>query len=138
MKRLIYIVTFALAALVGCDKENSKVPSLEQRIQGEWRGSEISVDAAIYIGIMADGTFELYQKMASEGFELRRGTWSLDSDILSGAYNDGEAWAASYKVSAGSTLTLVSQAEGGETNVYIPCAIPEEIKRNCTIVVRSR
>jgi hypothetical protein len=29
-------------------------------------------------------------------------------------------------------------AEGGETNVYIPCAIPEEIKRNCTIVVRSR
>ena len=51
MKRLIYIVTFALAALVGCDKENSKVPSLEQRIQGEWRGSEISVDAAIYLSI---------------------------------------------------------------------------------------
>ena len=98
----------------------------------------VLIDAADVIFFKNDGTFELYQKMSSEGFELRRGTWTLDGDILSGAYNDGEAWAASYKVSAGSTLTLVSQAEGGETNVYIPCAIPEEIKRNCTIVVRSR
>lgn len=138
MKRLIYITIFALSVLVGCDKENSKVPTLEQRIQGEWRGSEISVDAAIYISIKADGTFELYQKMSSDDFELRRGTWSLKGDILSGRYNDGEAWAASYRVSAGSVLTLVSQAEGSETSVYIPYVIPEEVKRNCTAVVRSR
>ena len=138
MKRLIYIAIFTLAALVGCQKENSKEPSLRQKIQGEWRGSELSVDAAIYISIKADGTFELYQKLSSEGFELRWGTWKLEGDILSGAYNDGESWAAAYKVSAGSTLTLVSQAEGGETSVYIPYAIPAEVKDNCTIVVKSR
>lgn len=137
MKRLIYVAIVALAALAGCDKENSKVPTLEQRILGEWRGSEISVDAAIYISIKADGTFELYQKMASENFQLRRGTWTLEGDVLSGKYNDGEPWAASYKVSAGGSLTLVSQAEGAETNVYIPCAIPAEVKNNCIIVVRS-
>lgn len=138
MKRLIYIAIFALVAFAGCQKENSKEPTLEQKIQGEWRGSEISVDAAIYLSIKADGTFELYQKLSSEGFELRRGTWTLEGDILSGTYNDGESWAASYKVSAGSTLTLVSQAEGAETSVYIPCTIPDEIKSNCTVVVRSR
>lgn len=138
MKRLIYIAIFALATLAGCQKENSKEPTLEQKIQGEWRGSEISVDAAIYISIKADGTFELYQKMTSDEFELRRGTWTLEGDILSGVYNDGEPWATSYKVSAGSTLTLVSQAEGAETSVYIPCSIPVEVKRNCTVIVRSR
>ena len=88
MKRLIYVAIVALAALAGCDKENSKVPTLEQRILGEWRGSEISVEAAIYISIKADGTFELYQKMASENFQLRRGTRTLEGDILSGKYND--------------------------------------------------
>lgn len=138
MKRLIYIAIFALVALAGCQKENSKEPTLKQKIQGEWRGSEISVDAAIYLSIKNDGTFELYQKLSSDEFELRRGTWTLEGDVLSGTYNDGEPWAASYKVSAGSTLTLVSQAEGAETSVYIPCAIPAEVKRNCIIVVRSR
>lgn len=138
MKRLLYIAIFALAALAGCQKENSKEPTLEQKIQGEWRGSEISVDAAIYLSIKADGTFELYQKLSSEGFELRRGTWTLEGDILSGSYNDEEPWAASYKVSAGSTLTLVSQSEGAETSIYIPCAIPTEVKRNCIVVVKSR
>lgn len=137
MKRLIYIAIFALAALSGCDKEASKVPTLEQRILGEWRGSEISVDAAIYISIKADGTFELYQKMATEVFELRRGTWTLTGDTLSGAYNDGEPWAASYTVSADSVLTLVSLSEGSETSIYIPCSIPEEVKRSCTVIVKS-
>lgn len=138
MKRLLFIAIFALVAFVGCQKENSKEPTLKEKIRGEWRGSEISVDAAIYLDINADGTFELYQKMTSDEFELRRGTWTLEGDILSGTYNDGEPWAASYKVSAGSTLTLVSQAEGMETSVYIPCAIPIEVKRNCTVIVRSR
>ena len=138
MKRIIYIAIFALVALTGCQKENSKVPTLKQMIVGEWRGSEISVDAAIYLSIKADGTFELYQKMTSDDFELRRGTWSLEGDILSGTYNDGEPWAASYKVSADSVLTMVSQAEGAETSVYIRCAIPVEIMNSCTVVVRSR
>lgn len=138
MKRFIYTAIFALAAFAGCQKENSKEPTLEEKIQGEWRGSEISVDAAIYLSIKADGTFELYQRLASEEFELRRGTWTLEGDILSGAYNDGEPWAASYKVSADSTLTLVSQAEGAETSVYIRCTIPVEVMRNCTVVVKSR
>ena len=138
MKRLIYIAIFALVAMVGCQKENSKEPTLEQKIQGEWRGSEISVDAAIYLDINADGTFDLYQRLSSEEFELRRGTWTLEGEILSGKYNDGEPWASSYKVSAGSTLTLVSQAEGDETSVYIPCAIPAEVKRNCTVIVKSK
>ena len=131
MKRLIYIAIFALAAFVGCQKENSKEPGMEQKIVGEWRGHKISVDAAIYISFNADGTFELYQKLSSEKFELRRGTWSLKGDILSGAYDDGEPWAASYKVTVGSELTMVAQAEGAETSVYIPYTIPASVKESC-------
>ena len=87
----------------------------------------------------AYGKFELYQKMVGEGFELRRGTWTLNEDILSGIYNDGETWAAEYQISINNgELTMISKAEGNETNVYTQCAIPQEVKRNCTVVVKSR
>jgi hypothetical protein len=140
MKRILYILLLAATAVVGCKKINPVV-TLEQLLQGQWRGSETSVDAAIYIEFMKDHTFELYQKMDTEGFELRRGTWTLSGDILSGAYNDGQSWAASYKISiieGTSTLTMVSQNEGGETNTYQGCWIPDGVKENCTVVVKSR
>ena len=137
MKRLIHIAIFALMAITGCKKESE--PTLAQKLQTEWRGSEVSVDAAIYIKFLADGKFELYQKMVGEGFELRRGTWTLNEDILSGIYNDGETWAAEYQISINNgELTMISKAEGNETNVYTQCAIPQEVKRNCTVVVKSR
>lgn len=137
MKRLIHIAIFALMAITGCKKESE--PTLAQKLQTEWRGSEVSVDAAIYINFLADGKFELYQKMVGEGFELRRGTWTLNEDILSGIYNDGETWAAEYQISINNgELTMISKAEGNETNVYTQCAIPQEVKRNCTVVVKSR
>lgn len=137
MKRLLYIFTIAVLALTGCQKEDQ--PTLAQRLQAEWRGTELSADAGIYISFLSDGTFELYQKLSSEGFELRRGTWTLKGDILSGIYNDEEAWAADYKISVnGGKLTMISQTQGNETNVYTKCAIPLEVKRNSTVVVKSR
>lgn len=134
MKRIIFIAILGLLAFTGCKKE----PSLAELLCGEWRGSELSVDAGIYIRFAADGTFELYQKMGTEGFELRRGNWALAGDILSGTYNDGEPWAASYKASVNDDkLTLVSQKEGAETGVYSRCTIPGGIKTGCTVVVKS-
>ncbi len=135
MKKVLYIVMFALAAFVGCKKINSPI-TLEQMLQDQWRGSETSVDAAIYINFMADHTFELFQKLDTDQFELRRGTWSLEGDILSGTYDDGQPWAASYKISIEGTdpamLTMTSLNEGGETNVYLSCSIPDGVRENCT------
>ena len=137
MKRIIHITIIALLALTGCKKAETEL-SLQQKLETEWRGSEISADAAIYISFAADGTFELYQKLESDTFELRRGKWTLDGDILSGRYNDGETWASSYKVAVeNDKLVMISQNEGGESGTYKRCQIPDVIKENCTIVVKS-
>ena len=136
MKKFLYITLLALVSLAGC-KPEQKPLTLEQKLCNEWRGSEMSVDAAIYVSFQADGKFELYQKM-EDVFELRRGTWTLKGDVLSGKYNDGEAWAADYKVAVnGERLTMISQNEGAETSVYVHCVIPEVIKEGSTIVVKS-
>ena len=136
MKKILYAVILALVALTGCKKEEKQL-TVADKLCGEWRGSELSVEAAIYMSFTSDGTFELYQK-TTDSFELRRGKWSVAGDILSGTYNDGEAWAASYKVSVSEgTLTMVSQDESAETNVYRKCEIPEQIKTGSTVVVKS-
>ena len=123
-------------ALTGCKKEDQ--PTLKDKICGEWRGVELTADAGIYISFSSNGTFELYQKLDSEGFELRRGHWSLDGDVISGTYNDQEAWATSYKVSVvGESLTLVAQDGTEETNVYVKTTIPDGVKENCSVVVKS-
>ena len=126
MKRIIYIAIVALTAFVGCQKENK--PGLADLICGEWRGSELSVEAGIYLNFTSDGTFELYQKLEGDDFELKKGSWSLSGDIISGKYSDGEPWATSYKVSVnGDVMTMVSQDGSAETNVYEKCEIPENL-----------
>ena len=136
MKRLLYIFTIAVLALTGCKKE--KQPTLKDNICGVWRGVELTADAGIYINIISNGTFEHYQKLDGDRFELRRGQWSLEGDILSGIYNDQEPWATAYKVSVvGNTLTMVAQDGTDETNVYVKTDIPDGVKENCTIVVKS-
>ena len=138
MKKLLYITLFALVAFAGCSKPDAEKPlTLEHKLCNEWRGSELSVDAAIYISFLADGTFELYQKM-DDVFELRRGTWTLTGDVLSGKYNDGEDWAADYTVSVdGNKLTMVSKNEGAEAGTYVQCTIPSVIKEGSTVIVKS-
>lgn len=129
MKRLLYIFTIAVLALTGCKKENQ--PTLKDKICGEWRGVELSADAGIYINFISNGTFELYQKLDSDSFELLKGQWNLDRDILSGTYNDQEPWATAYKISvAGNTLTMVAQDGTDETNVYAKTTIPDGVKEN--------
>ena len=136
MKKLLYITFLALLTVAGC-KPEEKPLTLEQKLCNEWRGSELTVDAAVYVSFLADGTFELYQKM-EEGFELRRGTWTLTGDVLSGKYNDNEDWASDYTVSVeGNKLTMISRNEGAETSIYVPCTIPSVIKETCTVVVKS-
>ena len=137
MKKILYVIMLALLVVAGC-KKDKPVLTLSQKLCAEWRGCELSIDAAVYMKFASDGTFELYQKMSSEEFELRRGTWELDGDILSGNYNDEEVWSTSYKVSdENDRLTMVSLADGGETNIYTKTGIPAYIKENSTVVVKS-
>ena len=134
MKKLLYIFTITVLALAGCQKEKT----LKENICCEWRGAELSADAGIYINFIANGNFELYQKLNSEYFELKKGQWSLDGNILSGIYDDQEPWSTSYKVSVvGNKLTMIAQDGTNETNVYVKTTIPDGVKESCMTSVKS-
>lgn len=153
MKRTLYILLTAFA-IIACgekaDPENqggnenqggSETPAtLASKIIGEWHSTSLPVTGDIYFSLAEDNVFELYQKIGDGGYRLYRGTWSINEEkaLLSGKYNDGEAWGASYVVDVnGTTLTLTSDNDAKEKSTYKKESIPAEVKDGCVVVVKS-
>lgn len=141
MKKILLI--FAVLALVAsCGKnEEGKKPEidLEELLIGQWHSTSISVEGDIYIEFYQEKSFELYQQIGEGAYRLYRGTWNLEGDLLTGKYNDGEDWAAAYKVAIeGDVLTMTSQNDAAETSTYKKSDIPSEVKERCETVVKSR
>ena len=140
MKKLLYIFA-ALMLIASCGKnEEGKKPeiNLEEQIIGQWHSTSISVDGDIYIEFDQAKTFELYQQIGEGAYRLYRGTWNLEGDLLTGKYNDGEDWAAAYKVAIeGSNLTMTSNNDAAEKSTYTESEIPSEVKDRCETIVKS-
>ncbi len=140
MKKLLYIFA-ALMLIASCGKnEEGKKPeiNLEEQIIGQWHSTSISVDGDIYIEFDQAKTFELYQQIGEGAYRLYRGTWNLEGDLLTGKYNDGEDWAAAYKIAIeGDALTMTSNNEAAEKSTYTKSEIPSEVKDRCETVVKS-
>lgn len=146
MKKILYIMV-AVLAFAGCtgEKEEADTPAppvetetLSDQIVGEWHSTSLAVQADIYLSLAGDKTFELYQKIGEGAYRLYRGTWKLEDTVLSGKYNDGESWAASYEVSInGNSLSLTSKNDAAEKSSFTKTDIPEEVKDGCEIVVKS-
>ena len=151
MKRLLFILL--AVAVAACGKENTtpdngpdtgkpdEVPTvtMTEKLIGEWHSKSLATDADIYISFAEDKTFELYQQIGEGSYRLYRGTWSLDEKtcILSGKYNDGEAWGTSYSVTAEeATLTLTSTDASAEKSTYKSEEIPESVKSSCITIVK--
>ena len=136
MKKILYILISAIAVFTGCEID-PKLSSPAQKLCGEWELT-FPEDIQLYVSFSSDMTFAEYQNFKNDGYELRRGTWQVQGSVLSGKYNDGEPWTASYKISfEGENMTMTSQNEGMEVNVYQKCVIPEPVKENSTTVVMS-
>ena len=120
--------------LTSCRKEMT----LEEKMVGHWHCPAVSVDAEIYVTFDAEGTFALYQQIGEGAFRLYNGRWELAGTSLSGRYNDGTPWGASYEVVSPDDNTLTLTAEGvSETYRRIADGIPEEVLASCVTVVRS-
>ena len=123
----------------GGDKDGQQTElTLEQKLCTEWHSTTLSLDADLYIRFAGDKTFELYQKIVEGAYRLYRGTWNLEEDILTGKYNDGEEWAATYQISIeGNTLTMTSVNDAAEVSVYEKTEIPSRIKETSETIVKS-
>lgn len=141
MKKILFIIS-ALMLMVACGKNNGGDKTkltLEQKLYGEWHSTSLPIDGEIYLSFSEDKTFELYQQIGEGAHRLYRGTWALEGNLLTGKYNDGEDWAASYNVDvADKTLTMTSNNDAAEASVYEKTEIPAEVKETCETIVRSR
>jgi hypothetical protein len=153
MKKILYIAALLLSVL-SCKEPVDPQPgpepgpnppvaekTLAEKIAGEWHCVVSDMDADIYLSFASDNKFELYQKVGEGAYRLYRGTWSLDEKtaVLTGKYNDGEAWGSGYGVvlsEDGNTLTLDPSADG-EDQTYRKESIPADVKDGCVVVVKS-
>ncbi len=139
MKRILTFLLVALSSfmmLLSCGKETDK---LSDSVVGEWNIVSVTTRSAVigsreidvYLSFGVDGTFAIYQKTGGLRYVRFTGTWTQDSDILSGAYADGGKWACDYKVSlSDGTLTLSSESTPSEISVYKRTEIPEAVKED--------
>lgn len=129
-----------LLILAGCGEKNGSdnQKSTAELLCGEWHSTTLTVSGDIYLDFNDDKSFEMYQKIGDGSYRLYRGKWNIENDILTGKYNDGENWAASYDVAIeGKSLALTSKNDAAEVTKYTSCTIPEEVKKGSVVVVKS-
>lgn len=159
MKKILYMI-MALSLIAGCgpieqpdtpDTPDTPVDpptppveekTLSQRIPGEWHCVVSDFDADIYLSIMDNASFELYQKVGEGAYRLYRGTWTLDEATceFNGKYNDGESWGSAYTLALSDddqSMTLTPKNSSEEKHSYGRTEIPSEVKDNCVVVVKS-
>lgn len=137
MKKYIYIL-FAALLFVGCSDDDEV--QVDRGVVGEWRlvewAGNTTDDFTVYLELMQDGTFHLYQRVEHIYYEHYTGTYSADKEILEGCYNDGETWSYGFAVTdEGYTLTLTDR-QSNEVNVYTRTMVPSDVRT--TAVTRSQ
>ena len=144
MKKISNILVLFLVALLSlsCRKDEVK---LDRGMPGCWelvsRSGEAVSDFSVYMDFRPDGTFTLYQRLQASVYYSYAGTWSTSDGVLSGSYNDGTPWAASYayEFSAdGAKLSLRTLgATSEETQVFAYTSLPSEVSDNAIPQVKS-
>lgn len=136
MKRYFLQILAAVTALFclsGCHKDdvvNISTAEVGEWHLVEWNGAEPQ-NFDIYLELLSDGTFNLYQKLQSADYSHFGGTYSLSGGYLDGVYDDGTAWTCRYSYSldgSGDRLTLISCDDEAVQSIYERTDIPEDVR----------
>ena len=124
----IVLCAAAVLALAACSNPDDEKMDI---ISGEWHytTTESGVQIDVYLGLYADYTFDLYQKIGDGPHYLYKGKYNFDGKILSGTYSDYTPWAHDYEVTRGSSsLTLTSITSPDYSVTYSKESIPASVK----------
>lgn len=137
MKRILLIIS-AVMLLASCGRDKGKEKTTADYLYGEWHSTSISVSGDVYLSFTDDMKFEMFQKVGEGAYRLYRGTWNVEEDVLTGKYNDGEDWAAAYRITVDDrSLTMTSINDAAENSTYTKAEIPESVRNGSETIVKS-
>lgn len=137
------LVALLAMTLVSCGGDDDKgdngggdLPVVQTNIVGKWHLTswcDAEPEFDVYIEFTKDGNFNIYQQTWTFTYEHFAGTYSVNNNILSGQYNNGQSWTASYIHEVkDSKLTLMNTVDLDEKGVYEASVIPAEIIEEAT------
>lgn len=140
MKKYIYFLIAVSACLfVGCSDDDDNTVTIDSGVVGEWQlinwNGNKAEDFDVYLELLSDGSFNLYQRVEYSYYEHFAGTFSVGENLLQGRYNNGESWEYAFVLSDGGYTLTLTDAKSNETNVYTRTTIPDEARN--TSVTRS-
>lgn len=135
--KICSLVALMLLALVGCNKNkdgqgggnntNTNTSSLvNQWCLTSW--DEQAPEFNVYLQFKADGSFDIYQQVWNLTYDHFNGTYTINDDIVSGTYANGDSWACGYRFEiVDGILKFYSQEDVSITSIYETCTIPQEV-----------
>ncbi len=98
----------------------------------EWRGTTPPFE--VYLDINATGGVALYQRIASNYWEIFFSNANIAEGIITGVYTDGVEWGSSYSITvSGDSMTWINSYDATDISVYtrseLPAHMPTEPTR---------
>ncbi len=140
MKKIMHkILLFAAAVFAFAACTDPEADKLEM-VVGEWHytTTESGVEIDVYLGLSADYTFELYQKIGEGPHYLYTGKYQFDGKVLTGVYADYAPWANDYQITrTGNTMVMTSVSNPDYSLTYKKESIPESVKTHYMPVTKA-
>ena len=145
MKKFLMLAVAAFVLLVGTGCEpKEKINPIQAGIIGEWQlvswSDGMSDEVEVYAEFKSDMTFVRYQKVQYVYFVKYTGQYLVTDNVVSGTYDDGKAWGASYTVTLsnnGQNIEMVNTMNIDDISLFAKTTIPQEVL-NGAITMTSR
>ncbi|MGM9768636.1 MAG: hypothetical protein ACI3Z0_09275 [Candidatus Cryptobacteroides sp.] len=131
-------MAMTLLDIASCSKDKPGKGGTDN-LAGDWQlvdvdfGTKSAVigeqTVTVYLRLMDDGKFELWQQLGQGRYQKFSGSWSCRKGILRGKYSDGNDWGSEYEVSIeGDFLTMTALPDRVDVYSYSRCTIPDSLR----------